>query len=227
MDRIPYIFEIDSFELMPGVPPSEENLRPLWEHLCRETATCAYEVGDERQCIKFEQTSCLLSVLVEAENPQGRKLMANGMFDLTLNGFAEALPWAKDKIKNGARYEQRQKQIINKMMKSYLNIGWQTWRGYMVAANTALGLKGNEQKQRHIKLLFAQLEKLTAYLKKQQVEVEVMRESVQLQAQAARRVLAKRESIISELGDGIAIALEEVTPPPISECELKEPVLRA
>ena len=54
-----------------------------------------------------------------------------------------------------------------------------------------------------------------------------MRESVQLQAQAARRVLAKRESIISELGDGIAIALEEVTPPPISECELKEPVLRA
>ena len=78
-----------------------------------------------------------------------------------------------------------------------------------------------------IKLLFAQLEKLTAYLKKQQVEVEVMRESVQLQAQAARRVLAKRESIISELGDGIAIALEEVTPPPISECELKEPVLRA
>jgi hypothetical protein len=133
----------------------------------------------------------------------------------------------KDKIKNGAKYEERQKQIINKMMKSYLNIGWQTWRGYMVAANTALGLKGNEQKQRHIKLLFAQLEKLTAYLKKQQVEVEVMRESVQLQAQAARRVLAKRESIISELGDGIAIALEEVTPPPISECELKEPVLRA
>ena len=97
----------------------------------------------------------------------------------------------------------------------------------MVAANTALGLKGNEQKQKHIKLLFAQLEKLTAYLKKQQVEVEVMRESVQLQAQAARRVLAKRESIISELGDGIAIALEEVAPPPISECELKEPVLRA
>jgi len=133
----------------------------------------------------------------------------------------------KNKIKNGARYEERQKQIINKMMKSYLNIGWQTWRGYMVAANTALGLKGNEQKQKHIKLLFAQLEKLTAYLKKQQVEVEVMRESVQLQAQAARRVLAKRESIISELGDGIAIALEEVTPPPISECELKEPVLRA
>ena len=133
----------------------------------------------------------------------------------------------KDKIKNGAKYEERQKQIINKMMKSYLNIGWQTWRGYMVAANTALGLKGNEQKQKHIKLLFAQLEKLTAYLKKQQVEVEVMRESVQLQAQAARRVLAKRESIISELGDGIAIALEEVTPPPISECELKEPVLRA
>ena len=75
--------------------------------------------------------------------------------------------------------------------------------------------------------LFAQLEKLTSYLKKQQVEVEVMRESVQLQAQAARRVLAKRESIISELGDGIAIALEEVVPPPIQECELKEPVLRA
>ena len=112
-------------------------------------------------------------------------------------------------------------------MKSYLNIGWQTWRSYDVAASTALGLKGNEQKQKHIKLLFAQLEKLTAYLKRQQVEVEVMRESVQLQAQAARRVLAKRESIISELGDGIAIALEEVTPPPISECELKEPVLRA
>ena len=133
----------------------------------------------------------------------------------------------KDKIANGARYEQRQKQIIHKMMKSYLNIGWQTWRSYDVAACTALGLKGNEQKQKHIKLLFAQLEKLTAYLKKQQVEVEVMRESVQLQAQAARRVLAKRESIISELGDGIAIALEEVTPPPISECELKEPVLRA
>ena len=62
---------------------------------------------------------------------------------------------------------------------------------------------------------------------RQQVEVEVMRESVQLQAQAARRVLAKRESIISELGDGIAIACEEVVPPPISECELKEPVLRA
>ena len=97
----------------------------------------------------------------------------------------------------------------------------------MVAANTALGLKGNEQKQKHIKLLFAQLEKLTAYLKKQQVEVEVMRESVQLQAQAARRVLAKRESIISELGDGISIALEKVEPPPIEECELKEPVLRA
>ena len=119
------------------------------------------------------------------------------------------------------------RQIINKMMKSYLNIGWQTWRSYDVAASTALGLKGNEQKQKHIKLLFAQLAKLTAYLKRQQVEVEVMRESVQLQAQAARRVLAKRESIISELGDGIAIALEEVTPPPISECELKEPVLRA
>ncbi len=104
MDRIPYIFEIDSFELMPGVPPSEENLRPLWEHLCRETATCAYKVGDERHCIKFEQTSCFLSVLVEAENPQGRKLMARGTFDLTLNGFAKALPWAKDiadKIKNG------------------------------------------------------------------------------------------------------------------------------
>ena len=64
-------------------------------------------------------------------------------------------------------------------------------------------------------------------LKKQQVEVEVMRESVQLQAQAARRVLAKRESIISELGDGIAIATEEVVPPPLTECELKEPVLRA
>ena len=133
----------------------------------------------------------------------------------------------KDKIKNGATYEARQRQIINKMMKSYLNIGWQTWRSYMVAANTALGLKGNEQKQKHIKLLFAQLEKLTAYLKRQQVEVEVMRESVQLQAQAARRVLAKRESIISELGDGIAIACEKVEPPPISECELKEPVLRA
>ena len=58
------------------------------------------------------------------------------------------------------KYEERQKQIINKMMKSYLNIGWQTWRGYMVAANTALGLKGNEQKQKHIKLLFAQLEKI-------------------------------------------------------------------
>ena len=87
-------------------------------------------------------------------------------------------------------------------------------------------MKGNEQKQQHIKLLFAQLEKLTAYLKKQQVEVEVMRESVQLQAQAARRVLAKRESIISELGDGIAMALEEVKPPPLTECELKEPVLR-
>ena len=54
-----------------------------------------------------------------------------------------------------------------------------------------------------------------------------MRESVQLQAQAARRVLAKRESIISELGDGIAMALEEVKPPPLTECELKEPVLRA
>ena len=103
MDRIPYIFEIDSFELMPGVPPSEENLRPLWEHLCRETATCAYEVGDERHCIKFEQTSSFLSVLVEAEKLQGRKLMANGTFDLPLDGFAEALPWAKDianKIKN-------------------------------------------------------------------------------------------------------------------------------
>jgi len=133
----------------------------------------------------------------------------------------------KDKIKNGAKYEQRQKQIIHKMLKSYLNIGWQTWRSYDVAACTALSLRGNEQKQRHIKLLFGQLEKLTLYLKKQQVEVEVMRESVQLQAQAARRVLAKRESIISELGDGIAIATEEVVPPPISECELKEPVLRS
>ena len=133
----------------------------------------------------------------------------------------------KNKIKTGAKYEQRQKQIINKMLKSYLNMGWQTWRSYDVAACTALSLRGNEQKQQHIKLLFAQLEKLTSYLKKQQVEVEVMRESVQLQAQAARRVLAKRESIISELGDGIAIACEEVVPPPISECELKEPVLRS
>ena len=133
----------------------------------------------------------------------------------------------KNKIKNGARYEERQKQIINKMMKSYLNIGWQTWRSFDVAASTALSLRGNEQKQQHIKLLFGQLEKLTSYLKKQQVEVEVMRESVQLQAQAARRVLAKRESIISELGDGIAIACEKVEPPPIQECELKEPVLRA
>ena len=133
----------------------------------------------------------------------------------------------KDKIRNGARYEARQKQIINKMMKGYLNIAWQTWRSYDVAACTALSLRGNEQKQKHIKLLFGQLEKLTSYLKKQQVEVEVMRESVQLQAQAARRVLAKRESIISELGDGIAIACEEVVPPPISECELKEPVLRS
>ena len=79
----------------------------------------------------------------------------------------------KDKIKNGATYEARQRQIIHKMMKSYLNIGWQTWRSYMVAANTALGLKGNEQKQKHIKLLFAQLEKLTAYLKRQQVEVDL------------------------------------------------------
>ena len=89
-------------------------------------------------------------------------------------------------------------------------------------------MKGNEQKQRHIKLLFAQVEKLTAYLKKQQVEVEVMRES-RCSCKPRRLVacLAKRESIISELGDGIAMALEEVTPPPISECELKEPVLRA
>ena len=133
----------------------------------------------------------------------------------------------KDKIRNGARYEQRQKQIINKMLKSYLNVAWQTWRSYDVAACTARSLRGNDQKQRHIKLLFGQLEKLTSYLKKQQVDVEAMRESVQLQAQAARRVLAKRESIISELGDGIAIALEEVVPPPIQECELKEPVLRA
>ena len=79
-------------------------MRPLWEHLCREIATCAYQVGYERHCIKLEQTSCFLSVLVEAENPKGRKRMANGTFHLTLDGFAEALPWAKDianNIKNG------------------------------------------------------------------------------------------------------------------------------
>ena len=121
MDRFDFILEIDSFEPMPGVPPSEENLRPLWEHLCRETATCAYEVGDERQCIKFEQTSCLLSVLVEAEKPQGRMLMAKGTFDLTLEGFAKALPWAKDiadKIKPAETIAGKTRTRWN------LNTGW-------------------------------------------------------------------------------------------------------
>ena len=197
--------------------PPEAIIKALQERVARQKMLKEKFEGELEAIVQLETERAFANL-----DDDKRNLLIRVITKMMKVKITAALRTWKDKIANGAKYEQRQRQIINKMLKSYLSMGWQTWRGHLVASNTALSLRGNEQKQKHIKLLFAQLEKLTSYLKKQQVEVEMMRESVQLQAQAARRVLAKRQSIISELGDGIAIATETVAPPPLSECELSE-----
>ena len=97
------------------------------------------------------------------------------------------------------------------MLKSYLNIGWQTWSKYVQNANAALAAKNVERVKRHIALLFGQLDALNVVLKRQQVEVEAMRESVQLQAKAAARVLAGRQAILKDMPEAIKICEEDLT----------------
>ena len=86
-----------------------------------------------------------------------------------------------------------------------------TWAKYAQLHKRCQADKEAQHTQTHIKLLYGQVDALNALLRKQQVEVEAMRDSVELQSKAAMRVAAARQAILGDFDAAYDIATQDVT----------------
>ena len=186
--------------------PPDQILRALQERVDKQRAeTGRYEA--DLEAIILSQTRHLFDHLSDDKRRKLTMTLTKMFKRLCLLALRS---WNEKALKS---YHWRQKQIkvLNQMLKSYLSLGWKTWVKFNQLHKRCQADKEANHLQKHIKLLYSQVDSLNAILRKQQIEVEAMRDSVELQSKAAMRVAAARQAIIQDFDVAYDIATQDVS----------------
>ena len=186
--------------------PPEQIIRALQERVEKQRAeTGRYEAELEKICLA--QTKHLFDNLGDDK----RRKLTMTLTKMFKRQCLLALKAWNEKAMKGHHWRTKQIKVLNMMLKAYLSMGWKTWAKYAQLHKRCQADKEAQHTQTHIKLLYGQVDALNALLRKQQVEVEAMRDSVELQSKAAMRVAAARQAILGDFDAAYDIATQDVT----------------